>query len=570
MGTWPRGLLALAVALAALVLAAPTVLALGPAPEFGPPTAVATASGVGGLSELETGDINGDGITDAIVTRLTFPVAHETHPVGIFLGDGHGGFHDGSSLWSGPPPQTEHGRQILIRDFNGDGRNDIFVADHGYDAAPFPGHPNTLALSTPDGRLIDASANLPRDPDFSHSATAGDVDGDGDVDIYVGNSCCGGMPPPMLLLNDGQGHFSPGDGRLPTTVTDTSMNSYTRSLFLDSNRDGSPDLVLGAFRDNGSTVLLNDGTGHFSEVPNAMPPKAFGPDSIAISFGALDANTDGVPDLIVGFQRNDFSGRKLQVLIGNGDGTFRDETAGRLADPPDPNASWPYAIRVADLNEDGRADFAVSPNSGSAEVPVIYLDDGSGVFRAHAAGPQAPPIFIFAFLDADSDGHLDLFSSTGGQEERHQVQLQLTDADGDGVEDSADSCPAVATPDHADAGKAGNGCPGALLVARGTPKIKKRPLRLATSVEASCPPTGVVCQGGVELVAKGRRLGRANIRVASGTTSMVECKISARRALALHAAHKIRVRAIVKLTGPDGKTRRLIRAALIRGFGRSH
>src|SRR5436190_1197648 len=120
MRKWRRGFLALTASLAGLALAGPSALALGPAPEFGPPRTVATASGVGGLSELETGDVNGDGITDAVVTRLTFPVAHETHPVGLFLGDGHGGFQDGSSLWSGPAPQTEHGRQILIRDFNGD------------------------------------------------------------------------------------------------------------------------------------------------------------------------------------------------------------------------------------------------------------------------------------------------------------------------------------------------------------------------------------------------------------------------------------------------------------------
>ena len=82
--------------------------------------------------------VNGDGLPDVVVTRITYPPAFVSHPVGIFLADGRGGFSDGSTMWDGPPSQTEWGRQILIADFNGDRRNVIFVADTGYDAPPFP------------------------------------------------------------------------------------------------------------------------------------------------------------------------------------------------------------------------------------------------------------------------------------------------------------------------------------------------------------------------------------------------------------------------------------------------
>jgi hypothetical protein len=417
-------------ALTALVLA---LLLAGGAPSatavavFGPPRVVATVTGtgVGALTELETGDINGDGLADVVVTRLAFPPTQETFPIGVFLANGRGGFADGSSIFDGPPPRTQHGRQIVIADFNGDRRNDIFVADHGFDAPPFPGFRNSLALSTPQGKLVDATSNLPPESGFSHSAAAADVDRDGDVDIYVGNLCCGDHTPPEILLNDGSGHFSRGAGLLPPEVENPFQNRYTRSLFVDVDGDGDPDLVLGAENNTpASAVLLNDGRAHFRRVANALPSKAFGPTSITISLASLDVDRDGHPDLLAGFQRADFTGRRLEVLIGNGDGTFRDETMRRLP-TQDEGSSWPYAIRVADVNGDGRDDFGVSLPSGQTERTPLYLDGGNGVFSPVRL---AVANSIFAFVDANGDRHPDLFSSYPGgssSPERHEVQLQL-------------------------------------------------------------------------------------------------------------------------------------------------
>ena len=372
------------------------------------------------------GDVNADGFTDLVVTRLAFPIAHATFPIGVFLGDGRGGFRDGSSLFAGSIPQTQHGRQIVIADFNGDRRNDIFVADHGYDAEPFPGHPNTLVLSTPEGKLVDASGNMPAESGFSHSAAAADVDRDGDVDIYVGNMCaCAGDGAPEILLNDGAGHFSRAQGLLPAELVNTANGSYTRAAFVDANTDGAPDLVLGAFSNTPeSAVLLNDGAGRFHFVNGAFPPKALGTRSILISLATLDVNRDAHPDLLAGFQREDFSGRRIQILIGNGDGTFHDETATRLPAQSEGRA-WPYAIRVADLNGDGHADFGVALGQGTEERPALYVDDGEGVFRTFVLRETGA---IFSFVDADRDRHPDILSSYAGGTvgtERHALQLQL-------------------------------------------------------------------------------------------------------------------------------------------------
>jgi hypothetical protein len=71
---------------------------------FGPAKTVATQSGVGALTEIESGDLNGDGRDDLVVTRIAYPIAHQTFPIAIYLADGRGGFVDGSSMWDGAPP----------------------------------------------------------------------------------------------------------------------------------------------------------------------------------------------------------------------------------------------------------------------------------------------------------------------------------------------------------------------------------------------------------------------------------------------------------------------------------
>ena len=64
---------------------------------------------------------------------------------------------------------------------------------------------------------------LPEVSDTTHSAAAGDIDGDGDLDIFVGNGF-GGTPQigkhtdPYILINDGFGGFTRSDELLPLEV----------------------------------------------------------------------------------------------------------------------------------------------------------------------------------------------------------------------------------------------------------------------------------------------------------------------------------------------------------------
>jgi hypothetical protein len=94
-----------------LLAASSSARSLAAAPVFSSPKAVVpfTADDVGSATEMESGDLNGDGLLDVVVTRITYPPAYISHPIGIFLADGHGGFTDGSSMWEGRPEQHRVG-----------------------------------------------------------------------------------------------------------------------------------------------------------------------------------------------------------------------------------------------------------------------------------------------------------------------------------------------------------------------------------------------------------------------------------------------------------------------------
>jgi hypothetical protein len=404
MRSYLRGISGAGGLLGLLLLAAPAA-ALPPLPTYAPPVQILRLPNVGGAEPNEespgvilgVADFNCDGLLDVVIAR-----GSSTQPVDltILLNDGHGGFFDGTSLiFIGPPPRTQFPARIIIADFNGDGRPDIFVPDSGAPLPnlpgnhPFPGYQAVLALSTPGCRLVDATANLPPGVTFTPSAAAADIDGDGSIDLYLGGlGPPGSATGPQIWLNDGTGHFTQMLDRLAVDfLANASEAFYTASHFVDVNGDGFPDLVLGSAPNGGpdrpAPVLLNDGTGHFTTQFFMLKPFA---DAVALDIKSTDLNGDGFPDLLVLFTAQNGAGRWVQVLVNNGDGTFRDETASRLpqGDPSQVGvcgtscfgAQDPaFRLDTADFDGDGRLDFGLVMNRDGAEK-LMYLDDGAGNF----------------------------------------------------------------------------------------------------------------------------------------------------------------------------------------------
>ncbi|MGD0346179.1 MAG: VCBS repeat-containing protein [Terracidiphilus sp.] len=161
-----------------------------------------------------------------------------------------------------------HPRKALVADFNGDGKPDIFVACHGYDASPYPGEENTLLLSQPDGTY--KVSNPSSEVGYFSSASAADVNGDGLPDVLVSN-WENTTYPIHWLLNQGNGVFTTSYDGLPQGLAG---KQFLTLELVDVNGDGLPDLFLANFEDLGQAplVYINPGNFDFSQVsPISLP-----------------------------------------------------------------------------------------------------------------------------------------------------------------------------------------------------------------------------------------------------------------------------------------------------------
>jgi hypothetical protein len=138
------------------------------------------------------GDINSDGHQDVIYTGFVFPHAFVEISPTVLLNNAAGGFNYAPGFL---PTTAVTTRELIVEDFNNDGANDYFFANHGYDVNPFPGEADDLALFNPLSGGFDATDWLQANghansanPSFTHSAATADVNGDGFKDTRSDDS----------------------------------------------------------------------------------------------------------------------------------------------------------------------------------------------------------------------------------------------------------------------------------------------------------------------------------------------------------------------------------------------
>lgn len=358
----------------------------------------------------EVVDANGDGIADILTFGAYYPY-HGSAAVGqpaiLMLGKGDGTYALAPSGMLPASFTTIHPREVVQADFNKDGLADLFVADHGYDAMPFPGAQNKLLLGKAGGGYTDASANLPQVSDFTHSAAAGDVNGDGHLDIFVGNmSSQVSTAEPYVLLGDGAGRFTQSNAGLPVTPggllhRQSHQFGFTASLLTDLNGDGRLDLVLGndgniynkEFR---SLVYWNTGSGYSASSMSYLPQGYFGDYRLVHDLAAMDIDGDGDNDLLIlsseGVPASAYAdGWSLEVAR-NDNGKFVDATLDHFKAEdsreglPNTNSKIGASefIRLIDVNGDGSKDIVITQfmnQQPTANTPIVWTNDGFGHFE---------------------------------------------------------------------------------------------------------------------------------------------------------------------------------------------
>ena len=132
-------------------------------------------------------------------------------------------------------------------DADGDGDVDLFVAGGGYEFEENdPLLQGRLYLNDGKGHFTPAEGAIPTWPASVSCVKAADIDGDGDMDLFLGGRVVPGRyplsPGSRIWLNDGKGHFTDGTAQAAPFLANAGM--VTDALWVDLNKDGKKDLVV--------------------------------------------------------------------------------------------------------------------------------------------------------------------------------------------------------------------------------------------------------------------------------------------------------------------------------------
>lgn len=321
-------------------------------------------------ANVSLGDLTGRGNLDIVLAKGR----HWPLVSRVLLNDGHGRFPVALAHNLGDKPYRSY--CVTLADINGDGFLDVVVGNDGPD-------PKLVYLNDGKGNFrLGSTFGRPEWP--TRNVAVADLNGDGLPDVVVANRYGKDHAGSNYVC------LNRGNGRFDRDCLAFSHESATTITPADFNGDGLIDLAVPE-RDGGqSYVYLNDGKARFlKRIP-------FGPPDATIRMvAAADLTGDGRMDIVaIDEQRGAF------IYFNRSDGSFSD------AVPLRAGGATPYALAVGDLNRDGKVDIVV----GYVGAPsVVYFNDGTGRrFTPVPFGDGKGAAYGIAIGDLDKDGWPDI------------------------------------------------------------------------------------------------------------------------------------------------------------------
>ena len=334
----------------------------------------------GGHTEIEMGDVNGDGNLDlaSIGDHGSPYINTDQHGVMVWLGDGQG-------TWGVQQTGDFGYGGIALGDVNGDGLVDVaYGMHHNYSGVDLGDQILEVALGDGTGQgwtpWDDGLAASGEDWGMFGTDLA-DVDNDGDLDVgSVSFGCCAGV---HVYLNQGDGTWTQSFGFL-------GGNSDMHFVFGDVNGDGNADLAVSQQYES---VYLGDGAGGFTAGDGNLPPPG-SQGRAGVSLG--DINDDGRADLAYCTATGG-----LKVWSWTGPGSWQN-LSGSL-----PVSGVYEDTQLFDMDTDGYLDLVAF---GRGQVRV-WGGDGAGGWTEIAAfsTPAADEVMASRVGgDADHNGYPDI------------------------------------------------------------------------------------------------------------------------------------------------------------------
>jgi len=328
-----------------------------------------------GVDSEDTGDICGS--KGYCNSKLTKP--------SLYINNGRGNYILRDDLVRDVRERPGHSlaRQNLVADFNGDGRLDVYIADHA--VGNHKGIRDSYFLSQADGSLLESSdthLSAPNFTVFDHGAATGDIDADGDMDVIITDMSEGGKI--HCLMNDGTGFLR----------RKQCGNIFAFAIELaDIDNDGDLDLIHAAheffdWSGNWQTgVALNNGKGSFSYRRIKLPMNAKWGTVPEVS--SWDLDKDGDYDIVLSRAGELYVGTAVEVVENLGNGKFASQLYELSVAPSSFKTTsegneWNTfieAIKFADVDSDGDTDIMLI-NNGDPKLPAgSYLrNNGSMQF----------------------------------------------------------------------------------------------------------------------------------------------------------------------------------------------